>query len=321
MVALRRAMVRAFIVVAMGLSLGAATLGLSGQARAASPKAAASPAAQDLAFASLDGLQIKGTFYRAAGKTPTAVLVAVHGGGWNKGDSSFYKEWGPYLAKHGIALFAIDYRLATSSTSTWPGAAYDVLAAVAHLRRNAASFGIDPDRIGLIGDSAGAHLAAIAALDRDGLLAQAGVAVKPDDPANEYRVKTVVGVYGVYDLVAQWQHDNATRPTTSRISQMLIGPSALENRMAYIKASPISYADSKRRRVSFMVVYGTADEVVDPQSQSRSFAAAMLMAGSFVRPLVVTGAGHYWIVESPETPGTWSNFMAPRLLEFLHDAL
>lgn len=313
-------MVRNCVAMIAALALTATPIGANGAVGRTKAAATNSVAAEELAFPSLDRQTVKGVFYRATGKTPGPVLIAIHGGGWTKGDSGFYKAWGPYLAKHGVSLFAIDYRLATNMAHSWPGAAHDVLAAIAYVRRNAERLGVDPERIGLIGDSAGGHLAAITALDRDGLLAQAGVATGPAE-TNDYRVKAVVGVYGVYDLVAQWQHDNATRPPTSRITQTLMGPSALDDRMAYIQASPIAHADSKRRRIAFMIVYGTEDKVVDPQTQSQDFAAAMLMAGSFVRPLAVTGAGHYWITESPETPGTWSSFLAPRLLDFLRDAL
>ena len=46
-----------------------------------------------------------------AGSAKPPVLVGVHGGGWQVGDRKFYTHWGRYLAKHGFAVFAIDYRL------------------------------------------------------------------------------------------------------------------------------------------------------------------------------------------------------------------
>ncbi len=74
-----------------------------------------------------------------------------------------FQYWGPYLAARGIAMFSISYRLATK-TKTFPEAVQDVLAGVQFLRGKAGAFGIDPARIGLLGASAGAHLAALAAL-------------------------------------------------------------------------------------------------------------------------------------------------------------
>ncbi len=97
------------------------------------------------------------------GAKAAPALVAVHGGGWVAGARSALQYWGPYLAARGIAVFAISYRLATK-TKTFPEAVQDVLAGVQFLRGKASAFGIDPARIGLLGASAGAHLAALAAL-------------------------------------------------------------------------------------------------------------------------------------------------------------
>jgi acetyl esterase/lipase len=71
-----------------------------------------------------------------------------------------------FFAKTRLRGFAISYRLSKPGAKTFPGAVYDVKAAVQFVRANAARFGIDPDRIGLMGDSAGAHLAALVALCR-----------------------------------------------------------------------------------------------------------------------------------------------------------
>lgn len=300
-------------------SLGLAILGPSpaSSAPATSKPAARPPAVEALKIPSLDGPSFPATVYRAAAGKPAPALIAVHGGGWNRGDSSFYKDWGPFLASHGYTVVAIDYRLATPAAPTWPGAAHDVLAAIAYTRQNAAALNVDPERIGLMGDSAGAHLAALAALDAGGLLARTG---RPQ-PADLYRVKSVVGIYGVYDLAAQWVTDNATRPRPARISELLMGVSLLDDRMAYIQASPMSYADSRRKNVAFLVVWGDQDEVVDPATQSRPFAAATRRAGAFTRTVVVPGAGHYWVTEPPQLPGSYSSVLAPRLLSYLADTL
>ncbi len=78
------------------------------------------------------------TFTTRKGSTRAPVLVAVHGGGFQLGDRKFYRYWGPYLARHGYALFSIEYRLMRPGVKTWPGAAYDTKAAVQFVRANAA---------------------------------------------------------------------------------------------------------------------------------------------------------------------------------------
>ena len=116
-----------------------------------------------IGYANHDGVELLGDFYLPKDAKAAPGLVAVHGGGWVAGVRGAFQYWGLYLAARGIAVFAISYRLATK-TKTFPEAVQDVLAAVQFVRGKAGAFGIDPARIGLIGASAGAHLAALAAL-------------------------------------------------------------------------------------------------------------------------------------------------------------
>src|SRR5246500_1257997 len=122
----------------------------------------------DIFFAEHDGVRLLGDFYAPKGVEKAPVLVAVHGGGWQVGNRKFYTNWGPYLAKNGFAVFAIEYRLMKPDVKAYPGAVYDTKAAVQYVRANAGELGIDPERIGMIGDSAGAHLSALVALVGEG---------------------------------------------------------------------------------------------------------------------------------------------------------
>src|SRR5580692_7539229 len=109
----------------------------------------------DILYAVHDGVELLGDLYRPREIDKAPVLIAAHGGGWQIGDREFYQYWGPYLAARGYAVFSIEYRLMKPGVKTWPGVAYDVRAAVQFVRANAAKLGVDQDRIGLIGDSAG----------------------------------------------------------------------------------------------------------------------------------------------------------------------
>ena len=124
-------------------------------------------------------------------------LVAVHGGGWVQGVRTAFQYWGPYLAARGMAMFSISYRLATKG-KTYPQAVQDVLAGVQFVRGKAGEFGIDPQRIGLMGASAGAHLASLAALGWSSGKFSKGY---PQDAfaSVDAGVKCLIGVYGIYD--------------------------------------------------------------------------------------------------------------------------
>jgi acetyl esterase/lipase len=121
----------------------------------------------DIVFAEHDDVKLLGDLYSPKGLDKAPILVAVHGGGWQVGNRKFYLNWGPYLAKNGYAVFAIEYRLMKLGVKTYPGSVYDTKAAVQYVKANASQLGIDPERVGLIGDSAGSHLSALVALAGD----------------------------------------------------------------------------------------------------------------------------------------------------------
>ena len=94
----------------------------------------------------------------AAGR-PAVILV--HGGGWRSGDRGWWAAQGRRLAARGWVAFSVDYRLAPAHT--FPAAVEDVRAAVRWVRAHADDYGVDPDRIALLGGSAGGNLALLAA--------------------------------------------------------------------------------------------------------------------------------------------------------------
>jgi acetyl esterase/lipase len=272
-----------------------------------------------LTYATHDGVALQGDLYlpRTRGSVPT--LIAVHGGGWQQGARSSFQHWGPYLAAHGHALFTISYRFAKKGHKAFPQAVQDVLAAVQFLRGSAADLGIDAERIGLFGASAGAHLAALVALGgrsppfAGGYLGDRHAGVDP-------RVKVLVGVYGVYDLVAMWETYRADSPLDNNIENFL-GASPMENRKLYFDASAISYATYANNQVAVLLGFGTEDDLVDRKAHSEVFLRALKQAGFFARSCVVQGSGHYWLSDPLDETGSYSGFFAPRLLRFLAEKL
>lgn len=273
----------------------------------------------DICFAVHDGVELLGDLYLPQGADKAPVLVAAHGGGWQMGDRSLYQHWGPYLAAHGYALFSIEYRLMKPGERTWPGAAYDVKAAVQYVRANAAKLGVDPDRIGLIGDSAGAHLSALVALAGEEPVLTGEYR---DDPyaGLSCAVKAAIGFYGVYDMAAQWEHDQIWRPR-DQITEKFLGCSPATSRKVFFDASPISYATIDKNGTKFLLIYGREDEIVDPATQSDRFLIALKQAGFFVRTIVIPEAGHFWAADPVEEPGSFGARAAPRLVRFLEAAL
>jgi acetyl esterase/lipase len=269
-----------------------------------------------IAYATHNGIELAGDLYLPKAAKAAPALVAVHGGGWVQGVRGVFQNWGPYLAARGIAVFAISYRLATK-TKTFPEAVQDVLAGVQFLRGKAGGFGIDPARIGLLGASAGAHLAALAAL---GGKKFTGAYPQDSFASIDPSVKALIGVYGIYDAVAMWTNYQVQGGRDNNF-QKFMGAAPMEDRQLYFDASPISYATLANNSIGVLLVTGTEDDLVDRKLQTEPFQLALKQAGFFVRPTIVPSAPHYWMNDPIDEPGSLSGFLAPRLLRFLAERL
>jgi acetyl esterase/lipase len=269
-----------------------------------------------ITYATHDGVDLQGDLYLPKGAKSAPALVAVHGGGWVQGVRAAFQYWGPYLAARGYAVFAISYRLATKG-KLFPQAVQDVLAGVQFVRGKAGEFGIDPQRIGLLGASAGGHLASLAALS--GTKFTGGY---PQDAfaAVSTEVKALVGVYGVYDLAAMWTTYQIQGGADNNI-QKFLGAPPMADRQLYFDASSISYATLANNKIGVLLVTGTQDDLVDPKQHTEPFQLALKQAGFFVRPCIVHGAPHYWMNDPIDEATSYTGFLAPRLLRFLAEKL
>jgi acetyl esterase/lipase len=267
-------------------------------------------------FARHEGVSLRGDLYTPAAGGTYPALVLIHGGGWQIGSPAVYQHWGPYLAERGYVAFAASYRLSKPEQPSYPQSVYDVKAAVQFLRAQGPAARVDPERIGVMGNSAGGHLAALVALSGDSpKLANP----YPNDAHRgvSARVKVAVPIYGVFDFVRQWEHDQLTRPN-DQISEKYLGGTPMEIRDVYYEASPLSWATVQNNAVPFLVVWGTEDDIVEPESQSIPFVTALKRADTITRTVPVPGAPHFWISETPVLePGSFTAYLAPRLMRFL----
>jgi acetyl esterase/lipase len=267
-------------------------------------------------YAVHDGTKLVGDLYLPKGRSRAPILVAIHGGGWRGGGRAFYRYWGPFLARRGYALFTIDYRL--GKQGAYPAAIYDVKAAIQFASANAADFDIDPDRIGLIGDSAGGYLAAMLALAS---VRFSGAYPDDVDARIPVAVKAVVGFYGIYDMPAQWKQDMRITPGDS-ITQDFLRATPSQNPQLYREASPITYATPDHNRVHFLLIHGDRDDLVDPTTQSGAFNAALTRGEFATRLVIIPGAAHFWVSDPFERDRhSHGALAAPRVLEFLEGSL
>jgi acetyl esterase/lipase len=274
---------------------------------------------QNIVYAIHDGVELAGDLYLPAGAGPFPLLINVHGGYWRRGARETYQHWGPYLAERGYAGFTISYRLTKPGRKTYPEAVHDVRAAVQFMRGRAKELRLDPARFALWGNSAGAQLAALVALAGDSPLFAGGYRQDPH-AALSTNVKVLIGVYGIYDLLAQWRHSQIGNPADNLVESFL-GCSPMQDRRIYFEASPISHAVIGNNTTAVFLSWGTEDDVVDHRVQSLEFLLALKQAGFNARTCVMHGAPHYWLSDPIEEPASHSGFLAPRLLRFLAERL
>ncbi|MDJ0463891.1 alpha/beta hydrolase [Streptomyces sp. H27-C3] len=245
---------------------------------------------------------------------PVPAVVWIHGGGWLEGDRRYPPPTIPVELLHGsilaagLALVCIDYR--HSLEAPFPAQLHDVKAAIRYVRRFADSFGIDEKRIGVWGESAGGHLAALAGLvgpeSPNGETLEGSVGVHDESSA----VQAVVDWYGVSEVSSLLAHPMPPSPPGTEYPNpfsALLGGSTDQWTELARAASPVTYAEKGRTPPPFLLVHGTQDALV-PYSQSEMLAEALRGAGGDVTLQPVDGADHIFLgaadVTSIVTEGT-----------------
>lgn len=172
-------------------------------------------------------------------------VVQIYGGAWQRGAPGDDPEVATYLASRGFVVFAIDYRHAPRWQ--WPVQIEDVRAALRWVREHAAAYDGDASRLALLGRSAGAHLAMLAAYE-------------PEAPP----IDAVVSLYGPVALADGYRNPPVPDPMAVRpIEEAFLGgtPDAVPDR--YRAASPITYVT--RPLPPTLLIYGSRDHVVLPR--------------------------------------------------------
>ena len=231
-------------------------------------------------------------------------ILLIHGGGWIEGDKAGERDLASVLVPQGFVAFAVNYRLTRHGQSVYPAALLDVRRAARWVRAHASEYGVDPDRLGAVGLSAGGHLAAVLGTTDD---------LDPADPNSGFvsaRANCVVDTAGPTDFT-----DDANPPVGVKIAQVIpifFGKTRDQIPQAYRDASPALRADS--RAAPTLIVHGTADDIV-PIGQSRRFERALKAAGVEVALIELPGEGHG--ISQPDYRQRWLDAMSTFLVNHL----
>lgn len=225
-------------------------------------------------------------------------IIWLHGGGWRFGSRRQTPDLARYFTVRGYVMVSIDYRL--SKEALFPAAVEDVKTAIRWLKAAASDYGVDRNRIGLWGSSAGGHLGALAAATGAGLF--------EDDyyPGHSSSVAAVADIYGPSDFLQMDAHRDPTgKPSddvesiqlpkgsktadASSMESMFLG-APIESRPDRVRAAnPVTYV--KAGLPPFLLLHGLADTAVPPH-QSELLYDALVSVGNDVTLGLIHGLGH-----------------------------
>lgn len=238
---------------------------------------------RDLAYVTNGHVRQKLDLYVPRSKTKVPLVVFVHGGGFSRGDKGG-QDPSRFLSD-GYAFASINYRL--SPDAIFPAQIEDCKAAVRWLRSQADKYGLDADRVGAWGTSAGGHL--VAMLGTTGDTTQFDVGEHLDVPS---RVQAVADWFGPTDFLQMDAHrgpDGMGHNAPGSPESRLIGGPIQQNREKVARANPITYVSAADP--PFLIAHGDADRLV-PHHQSVLLEAALKAAGVPVTFHTVRGGGH-----------------------------
>jgi acetyl esterase/lipase len=193
-------------------------------------------------FAQPNGVPLRLNVYRPQqlGKYPA--IVVIHGGGWQNGSPDNNVEFSQYMAHQGYSVISITYRFAPEYQ--FPTQLEDVRTAIDYIREHADELEVDVNRMAVMGRSAGAHLAMLAAYT-------------PDAPP----IRAVVNYYGPVNLTTGYQDPPNPDPIDSRkLLREFLGGTPDDRAELYRQASPWNYVN--RSLPPSLLIYGRKDHVV-----------------------------------------------------------
>lgn len=232
----------------------------------------------DVAYANIGGKPLLMDVYRSdiSPSRPQPLVVLVHGGGWCSGNRKQMADMAVGLARLGYCAVTVEYRLAPQVH--FPEPLSDVKTAIIYLKSHAAEFNIDPSRIGIVGGSAGGHLALLVAVTNSEVNS-----LSASSKANLSLAKAVVSIAGPTDLTQKF-----SAPATD-VVKGLMGRDFSTNAQAYAEASPVHWVNSNSAHL--LLIHGDQDEIV-PFGQAKEMLERSRAAGAQVALVVLRGGHH-----------------------------
>jgi acetyl esterase/lipase len=197
---------------------------------------------QNLTFTS-DNTQLSLNLYRPSSPGLNPTIVTIYGGAWQRGTPNSDAVFNRYLASQGYSVWAISYRHAPAYT--FPTQLQDVQAALRFIQNHAVEYEVDLNHVAIVGRSAGAQLASLAAYG-----------------ASPFPIQSIVNYYGPVNLTSGYYNLPTPDPIDSRsVLTAFLGGTPAEFPDRYIQASPINSV--KPGLPPSLLIYGGRDHIVE----------------------------------------------------------
>lgn len=221
--------------------------------------------------------------FRPASRTGSLpAILLVHGGGWREGRREEQRGIASRFAEAGYVAIPVSYRL--TGEAPFPACIDDVVAAARWVRAHAKDYGVDPERIGALGHSAGAHLVAMLALAEPSGKFAPGFLEEVSG-----RVNAVVATATPTDFT-RWGEDRGQAGGTMFFDQL----PAAERDTAARRCSPLFHVDASAPPM--LLIHGSGDRVVPPVQTERLLAALRAVKASLAERVVLDGRPHDFIL-------------------------
>lgn len=206
-------------------------------------------------------------------------IVWICGGAWQRLDRSAHLAYLTELARNGFVVASVEYR--TTNEGPFPIQLTDVKAGIRYLKAQSGRYNIDPDRFGVMGESAGGYLASMAALAEDKAF-DVGVFTEYSS-----KVQAACPWYPPTD-VSGFPYPSPVEAAAS-MESMLLGKNVMLNKEEAIKICPVSFVT--KDAPPFLIIHGDSDHTV-PFSQGEILHDKLEKAGADVKLLILEGADH-----------------------------
>ncbi len=244
--------------------------------------APADPPTRDLSIATLPSRELKLDLFFPHNVTDTPLVVFIHGGGWEAGN--YKNQEAVWLTDHGFAVANISYRM--SYEAVFPAQIHDCKAAIRWLRAHAGEYGYDATRVGVIGTSAGGHLAMLLGVTGGNQFLEGEVGGHLDQSS---RVQAVVDLFGASDFVYRSRNQPSKTEDPQGPVYKLLGGAVTQNLAKAKRASPICHLTADDPPL--LIVHGEKDDTVFPD-QARRMNEAYKKACLDVSLVMLPDAGH-----------------------------